>query len=78
MPEVPSPAAQASRPDTRITVVLITHNRRAELARTAVRDPVAGRALAETLLKLPAALFQRRQVPARVEADIRLLEASRA
>jgi GT2 family glycosyltransferase len=32
--EVPPPAAQAGRPDTRITVVLITHNRRAELART--------------------------------------------
>jgi GT2 family glycosyltransferase len=48
------------------------------LARTAGRDPVAGRALAETVLKLPAALLQRRQVPAQVEADIRLLEASRA
>jgi hypothetical protein len=50
----------------------------ARLARTAVRDPVAGRALAETVLKLPAALLQRRQVPAQVEADIRLLEATRA
>jgi hypothetical protein len=48
------------------------------LARTAVRDPVAGRALAETVLKLPAALLHRRRVPAQVEADIRLLEASRA
>ncbi len=50
----------------------------ARLARTAGRDPVAGRALAETVLKLPAALLQRRPVPAQVEADIRLLEASRA
>jgi glycosyltransferase involved in cell wall biosynthesis len=49
----------------------------ARLARGAVRDPVAGRALAETVLKLPAALLQRRRLPARVEADIRLLEASR-
>ncbi|HEY1700135.1 MAG TPA: glycosyltransferase, partial [Trebonia sp.] len=48
------------------------------LARTAVRDPVAGRALAEIVLKLPAALLQRRRVPTQVEADIRLLEASRA
>ena len=34
MPEAPLSAAQAGRPDTRITVVLITRNRRAELART--------------------------------------------
>ncbi len=34
MPEAPLPAAQASRPDTRVTVVLITRNRRAELAST--------------------------------------------
>lgn len=48
------------------------------LARAAVRDPVAGRALTETMLKLPAAVLQRRRLPARVEADIRLLEGSRA
>jgi hypothetical protein len=48
------------------------------LARAVGRDPVAGRALAETVLKLPAALLQRQRVPAQVEADIRLLEASRA
>ena len=48
------------------------------LARTAVRDPVAGRALTETVLKLPAALLRRRLLPAQVEADIRLLEGSRA
>jgi GT2 family glycosyltransferase len=48
------------------------------LARTAVRDPVAGRALTETVLKLPAALLLRRRLPAQVEADIRLLEGSRA
>jgi GT2 family glycosyltransferase len=48
------------------------------LARTAGRDPFAGRALAETVLKLPAALVLRRRLPAYVEADIRLLEGSRA
>ncbi len=48
------------------------------LARTAGRDPVAGRALAETALKLPAALLMRRRLPAEVEADIQLLEASHA
>jgi GT2 family glycosyltransferase len=48
------------------------------LARTAVRDPVAGRALTETVLKLPVALLRRRLLPAQVEADIRLLESSRA
>jgi GT2 family glycosyltransferase len=47
------------------------------LARAAGPDPVAGRALAETALKLPAALLLRRRLPAQVEADIRLLEASR-
>ena len=47
------------------------------LARAAGHDPVAGRALAETALKLPAALLLRRRLPAEVEADIRLLEASR-
>jgi GT2 family glycosyltransferase len=50
----------------------------ARLARTAGRDPAAGRALAETVLKLPAALLMRRRLPAQVEADIRLLEASHA
>jgi hypothetical protein len=49
-----------------------------QLARTASRDPVAGRALAETVLRLPAALLLRRRLPAPVEADIRLLEGSRA
>ena len=48
------------------------------LARTVGRDPVAGRALTETALKLPAALLLRRRLPAQVEADIRLLEGSRA
>jgi GT2 family glycosyltransferase len=50
----------------------------ARLARTAARDPVAARALAGTLLKLPAAVLLRRRLPAQVEADIRLLEAARA
>ena len=48
------------------------------LARTVARDPVAGRALTETALKLPAALLLRRRLPTQVEADIRLLEGSRA
>lgn len=34
MPDDPPPTGGASRPDPRITVVVITHNRRAELART--------------------------------------------
>ena len=34
MPDDPPPAARAGRPDTRVTVAVITHNRRAELART--------------------------------------------
>lgn len=42
------------------------------------RDPVATRALAETVLKLPSALARRRPLPAPVEADIRLLEHSYA
>jgi GT2 family glycosyltransferase len=48
------------------------------LARAAGRDPVAGRALAETVLRLPAALLLRRRLPAHVESDIRLLEGSGA
>jgi GT2 family glycosyltransferase len=48
------------------------------LAAAAGRDPVAGRALAEAALRLPAALVLRRRLPAQVEADIRLLEVSRA
>jgi GT2 family glycosyltransferase len=48
------------------------------LAGAAGRDPVAGRALAEAALRLPAALVLRRRLPAQVEADIRLLEGSRA
>jgi GT2 family glycosyltransferase len=48
------------------------------LARTAGRDANAGRALAETAIRLPAALLLRRRLPAQVEADIRLLEGSRA
>jgi GT2 family glycosyltransferase len=48
------------------------------LAGAAGRDPVAGRALAEAALRLPAALVLRRRLPAQVEADIRLLEVSRA
>ncbi len=42
------------------------------------RDPMATRALAETLVHLPRALLLRRALPARVEADIRLLEHSYA
>jgi GT2 family glycosyltransferase len=34
MPGDPPPAGRASRPDPRVTVAVITHNRRAELART--------------------------------------------
>jgi GT2 family glycosyltransferase len=48
------------------------------LAAAAGRDPVAGRAVAEAALRLPAALVLRRRLPAQVEADIRLLEVSRA
>ncbi len=40
MPDDPPPAGRASRPDPRVTVVVITHNRRAELARTL--DHLAG------------------------------------
>ena len=40
MPDDPPPAARAGRPDTRVTVAVITHNRRAELARTL--DQLAG------------------------------------
>jgi hypothetical protein len=52
----------------------------ARLAATARRrdEPVAARALAETLLNLPRALPQRRVLPAVVEADIRVLEQARA
>jgi glycosyltransferase involved in cell wall biosynthesis len=50
----------------------------ARLARTVGREPAAGRALAETVLKLPAAVALRRRLPAGVEADIRLLEGSHA
>jgi GT2 family glycosyltransferase len=48
------------------------------LAHTVSQDPAAGRALAEAVFKLPAALLLRRRLPARVEADIRLLEANHA
>jgi GT2 family glycosyltransferase len=48
------------------------------LARTARHDPVAARALAELVLKLPVALLLRRRLPAQVEADLRLLEGGRA
>ena len=48
------------------------------LAAAVGRDPVAGRALAEAALRLPAALVLRRRLPAQVEADIRLLEGGRA
>ena len=41
------------------------------------RDPVAARALGETLLGLPRALPRRRRLPAPAEADIRLLENTR-
>jgi GT2 family glycosyltransferase len=34
VPDKPPPAGPTRRPDSRVTVVLITHNRRAELART--------------------------------------------
>jgi GT2 family glycosyltransferase len=46
----------------------------ARLARAAARDPAAGRALVETVVRLPAALLLRRRLPAHVEADIRLME----
>jgi GT2 family glycosyltransferase len=42
------------------------------------RDPVAARALAETLATLPRALLRRRPLPPPVEADVRLLEQARA
>jgi GT2 family glycosyltransferase len=42
------------------------------------RDPVTTRALVETLATLPRALARRRLLPASVEADIRLLEQTRA
>ena len=48
----------------------------AELARAAPRDPDARRALAGVARRLPAALADRRVVPAAVEADIRTLEAA--
>lgn len=48
------------------------------LARAVGREPAAGRALAETVLRLPAAVALRRRLPAEVEADIRLLEGSHA
>jgi hypothetical protein len=50
----------------------------ARLARAATRDQVARRALAETALRLPAALLLRRVLPAAIETDIRRLEAARA
>jgi GT2 family glycosyltransferase len=85
----PSPARDARRRHVQQTRnrVLVAWLRRplsravgdtVRLARTAVRDPVAGRALAGTMLKLPAALLRRRRLPPWLEDDIRLLEASRA
>ena len=50
----------------------------ARLARTAARDPVARRALAEAAARLPAALRRRQRLPPAVEAGIRLLEAGHA
>jgi GT2 family glycosyltransferase len=50
----------------------------ARLAAAARRDPVAARALAETLATLPRVLLRRRPLPAPVEADVRLLEQARA
>lgn len=50
----------------------------ARLARAATTDTVARRALAETAVKLPAALVRRRRLPIGIEADIRLLEAGHA
>ena len=41
------------------------------------RDPMAARALAETVATVPRALLQRRLLPVTVEADIRLLERTR-
>ena len=41
------------------------------------RDPMAVRALAETVATVPRALLQRRLLPVTVEADIRLLERTR-
>jgi GT2 family glycosyltransferase len=85
----PSPARDARRRRTQEirNRVLVAWLRRplsraigdsVRLARAAGRDPVASRALAETVGKLPVALLLRRRLPARVEADIRLLEASHA
>jgi GT2 family glycosyltransferase len=45
------------------------------VARRAGRDPVARRALAGTLRRLPGALAERRPLPPGVERSIRLLEA---
>jgi len=48
------------------------------LAADAHHDPVARRALRETLLRLPAALRQRRPLPPEVERAARLLDHDRA
>jgi GT2 family glycosyltransferase len=45
----------------------------ARLAALARRDPVAARALAGALARLPVALLQRRALPADLEAAVRLL-----
>jgi hypothetical protein len=46
----------------------------AALARAAVRDASARRALRGALVRLPAALRRRAQLPATVEEQIRMLE----
>jgi GT2 family glycosyltransferase len=85
----PSPARDARRRHAQQTRnrVLVAWLRRplpraigetVRLARTAARDPIARRAFAGTMLRLPAALLRRRRLPSWVEDDIRLLEAGRA
>ncbi len=49
--------------------------RTARLAWRARRDRMARQALAGALVRLPAALYRRRRLPERVEADLRMLEA---
>jgi GT2 family glycosyltransferase len=50
----------------------------ATLATRAPADPIARRALAATIARLPAALRRRRRLPAPVERDLRILETARA
>jgi GT2 family glycosyltransferase len=50
----------------------------ATLAARAPADPIARRALAATLARLPAALRLRHRLPAQVERDLRILETAKA